>query len=73
MPLDLALAQERANKNFDMNAKQLWAYTLGESAARACMAIVDAQLAQVQSRGQPTQAKCSGQANQNPNEIKFHD
>ena len=40
---NLALAQERANKNFDMNAKQLWAYTLGESAARACMAIVDAQ------------------------------
>jgi UDP-glucose 4-epimerase len=40
---NLALAQERANKNFDTNAKQLWAYTLGESAARACMAIVDAQ------------------------------
>ena len=38
-----------------------------------CLSIVDAQLAQVQSRGQPTQAKCSGQANQNPNEIKFHD
>jgi hypothetical protein len=40
---DLALAQERANKNFDMNAKQLWAYTLAESAARACLAILDAQ------------------------------
>jgi hypothetical protein len=29
---DFALAQARASHNFDMNAKQLWAYTLAESA-----------------------------------------
>ncbi|MEY2847297.1 MAG: hypothetical protein RL076_2843 [Chloroflexota bacterium] len=38
----LELAQQYASKNSDGNAKQLWAYTLAESAARACLAIIDA-------------------------------
>jgi nucleoside-diphosphate-sugar epimerase len=37
------MAQERASHNSESNAKQLWAYTLAESAARACLAILDAQ------------------------------
>lgn len=36
------MAQERASHNSESNAKQLWAYTLAESAARACLAIIDA-------------------------------
>jgi UDP-glucose 4-epimerase len=40
---NLEMAQTRANNNSDSNAKQLWAYTLAESAARACLAILDAQ------------------------------
>ncbi len=36
------MAQERASHNSESNAKQLWAYTLAESAARACLAILDA-------------------------------
>jgi nucleoside-diphosphate-sugar epimerase len=39
---NLEMAQTRANNNSDSNAKQLWAYTLAESAARACLAILDA-------------------------------
>ncbi|MFM2309560.1 MAG: hypothetical protein RLY87_1682 [Chloroflexota bacterium] len=38
----LEMAKTHANKNSDANAKQLWAYTLAESAARACLAIIDA-------------------------------
>jgi hypothetical protein len=36
------------------------------------LSIVDAQLAQVESGGQPPQAKGGRQANQNPYEVKFH-
>ena len=38
----IELASQNASKNTDSNAKQLWAYTLAESAARACLAIIDA-------------------------------
>lgn len=38
----LQMAQERASHNSESNAKQLWAYTLAESAARACLAVIDA-------------------------------
>ena len=37
-----------------------------------CLAVGDAQLAQVETGGQPTQAKSHGQAQQNPGQVKFH-
>jgi len=37
-----------------------------------CLSVSDAHLAQVQTRGDPAQCKCCGQAQQNPRQVKLH-
>jgi nucleoside-diphosphate-sugar epimerase len=39
---DFETAKAMANRNTDINAKQLWAYTMPEAAARACLGLLQA-------------------------------